>query len=93
MYVPVKLSSAFCAIDAVVPDALLNTWLQFVKSTVALSVGSVGELVSHSEQIATAQTLLWSRLLPNASYSMGVIAGLLVAALPLVVFLILICCF
>lgn len=40
-----------------------------------------------SGQIATQQTLLWQRLLPNASFGLGVLLGLLLAALPLIVLL------
>ncbi|MBI3160567.1 MAG: hypothetical protein HYZ26_13295 [Chloroflexi bacterium] len=48
---------------------------------------SVADVLDMSEQIATQQTLLWQRLLPNASYGLGVLFGLLLAALPLILLL------
>jgi hypothetical protein len=48
---------------------------------------AAADVLDMSEQIATQQTLLWQRLLPNASYGLGVLLGLLLAALPLILLL------
>lgn len=44
--------------------------------------------VDMSENVATGQTLLWSRLLPNASFGTGVLLGLLIASIPIILLLI-----
>ncbi len=59
--------------------------------TAAIVAGTVASgavsVVETSAQIATQQTLLWQRLLPNASFGMGVLLGLLLATLPLILLL------
>ncbi len=47
---------------------------------VAISAGGIAEKVSD-------QPLLWYRLLPNATYGIGILAGLLIAVLPLIIVL------
>jgi hypothetical protein len=51
-----------------------------VSATAAVSVNSVVSSVS-------SQPLLWYRLFPNATYGIGVLAGLLIATLPLLILL------
>jgi hypothetical protein len=51
--------------------------------TPAASVGMVVSMVS-----TPSEPLLWYRLLPNATYGVGVLVGLLIATLPLIVLLI-----
>lgn len=50
------------------------------EATVAVSVGSVTSSIQ-------SQPLLWYRLLPNATYGIGIIGGLLIAVLPLIIVL------
>ncbi|NWG08344.1 MAG: hypothetical protein HXY35_16835 [Chloroflexi bacterium] len=50
-------------------------------ASAAITVGGVSASVSD-------QPLLWYRLLPNATYGIGILAGLLIATLPLIVLLI-----
>ena len=51
-----------------------------ISATAAVSVNSVVSSVS-------SQPLLWYRLFPNATYGIGVLAGLLIATLPLLILL------
>lgn len=52
-----------------------------------LSLGTAS--VGSSASVSTSQALLWYRLLPNATYGEGILLGLLKAAVPLAVLLVL----
>ncbi len=59
---------------------LQNTSELLLETSNSATVGLVTYLTTNS-------ALLWERLLPNASYDVGILAGLLVASLPLALFL------
>jgi hypothetical protein len=63
-------------------------WLgpQFIKIIPESPINTAVTLETTSE-MATIQSLLWYRLLPNATYGVGIIVGLLIATLPLIAIL------
>lgn len=57
-------------------------------SVVSEITSAAGDVIRLGEKMVTQQALLWSRLLPNATYSLGILLGLLLATLPLILLLI-----
>ncbi len=56
---------------------------QFINLIPQSSINTAVTLESTSE-MASVQSLLWYRLLPNATYGVGIVVGLLIAVLPLI---------
>jgi hypothetical protein len=54
-------------------------------ANIVTSTHSVGGVITET---ASRQTLLWYRLLPNATFGSGILVGLILASLPLVLFLV-----
>jgi hypothetical protein len=66
------------------------SWIKTIGQPASSGVGGTGGnvLLATAEQGVSSQPLLWSRLLPNATYGPGILFGLSIAAIPLIVVLI-----
>ena len=66
------------------------SWIKTIGQPASSGGGGTGGnvLLATAEQGVSSQPLLWSRLLPNATYGPGILFGLSIAVIPLIVVLI-----